>query len=263
MTLHDRMVYAGIRTSRKIERLSWFERDFFLGLILVADDFGRFEADAEMLRTVLYGLLIAKVSVRDVEGALVACHEAGLVKLYRSGGRGYGKVINFRQKLTKRRALYPDEEGPPGDTELFTTAPPPPIPIIQKEGRKGGRAERATPTPESQELWLERMQQVHPEIDVPAQLRLAKRNRERAGKKLDRVWFERHWLSHTGREVTFDGDTLGSEVTTEAEPEAWRAYLKDRYGAEDWAATAAIYTWEQLPTNWRTKIAREMGQPGR
>jgi hypothetical protein len=101
----------------------------------VADDFGRFEADAEKLRTVLYGLLIAKVSARDVQGALAACQDAGLVKLYRSGGRGYGKVINFRQKLANRRALYPDEEEPPPEPELFTSVPVG-VFVPLKEGRK-------------------------------------------------------------------------------------------------------------------------------
>ena len=123
-----------------------------MAVLLVADDFGRLAADAERLGTGLYGLLIAKVAIRDVKGILVGDHGTGHVKLYRSRGRGYSKVSDYRLKLTKRRALYPDEEEPPAEPELFTIGSSPPIHTIQKEGRKGGRAERATPAPPRKEL---------------------------------------------------------------------------------------------------------------
>jgi hypothetical protein len=120
MTLSDRMVYAGIVNSRRMAQLSWFQRDFFRNLIHAADGHGRFEADAVMLRAVLYGLLSHKVTVRDVQEAMTRCHAIGLVKLYTVDGRGYGKVINYRQTLAKRRALYPDEDGAPPDPDLFS-----------------------------------------------------------------------------------------------------------------------------------------------
>lgn len=135
MTLRDRMVYAGLRTSRRFARLSWIQRDFFQGLLHVADDLGRFEADAGMLRTVLYGPLLAKVSERDVAQMLVQLHHVELVKLYTVQGRGYGKVINFRQTgLKTRRALYPDEDGPPDAPELFT--PPAALTVSAPSERK-------------------------------------------------------------------------------------------------------------------------------
>lgn len=119
MTLNDRMVYAGIVNSRRMAQLTWFQRDFFRSLIHAADGHGRFEADAVLLRSVLYGVLSHKVSVRDVQEAMTRCHQLGLVKLYQVEGRGYGKVINYRQTLAKRRALYPDEDGPRPEPELF------------------------------------------------------------------------------------------------------------------------------------------------
>lgn len=118
MKLCDRMVYAGIVNSRRVAALSWFHRDVFRNLLHVADGYGRFEADAGMLRAVLYAPMLSKVSDRDVQGALVACHQAGLVKLYTVEDRGYGKVLNFRQSLSKRVALYPPEPGEQ-EPELF------------------------------------------------------------------------------------------------------------------------------------------------
>lgn len=136
MMLRDRMVYAGIQNSKKMARLSWFQRDFFRGLLHVADDYGRFEADVEMLRTVLYVRQLSKVTMRDVQDALLRCAaaEVGLVKLYTVEGRGYGKVVNFRQTLQKRRALYPDEGNALPEPDLFGAGPEPP-PERRKEGK--------------------------------------------------------------------------------------------------------------------------------
>jgi hypothetical protein len=133
MKLHDRIIYGELRNDRRFARLSWVERDFFQGLWCVADDFGRFEADAEWLRTVLYAPIQAKVSERDCGKMLVRVHEVGLVKLYTVHGRGYGKVLDFRQDgLRARRALYPEEEVPK-QGELF---PPGDADLAPLEGRK-------------------------------------------------------------------------------------------------------------------------------
>jgi hypothetical protein len=144
MTLRDRMVYAGIQTSRRMARLSWFERDVFRSLIHVADDYGRFEADPELLRSVLYGPCLAKVSVRDVQGALMrlAQTDIGLVKLYTVRGRGYGKVNNFRQTLQKRRALYPQDEDDPPPADLFTEVA---SSFFSAEGKKEEKSPQSPP----------------------------------------------------------------------------------------------------------------------
>jgi hypothetical protein len=98
-------------------------------------------------------------------------------------------------------------------------------------------------------------------LDVAAQLTLCKRYCDRNRKKMDRIYFER-WLANTGAEVTFEGQGPTPAGPMEPEPEAWKAYLKDRYEEEEWAATAALYTWGALPANWRHKIVREMQRAG-
>jgi hypothetical protein len=141
--LRDYMLYAGIRTSRRFCRLSWFQRDLFVGLLHACDDYGRFEADAEKLWAVLYALDRARVSKRDVQEGLLrfTAADIGLVRFYTVRGVGYGKVHNFRQNgLKKRRALYPDEDG--SEPELFTG---PPVETVS--GRKERRKSPHSPPP--------------------------------------------------------------------------------------------------------------------
>lgn len=134
MTLRDYMVYAGIRTSRRFCKLSWFHRDLFMGVLHACDDYGRFEADAEKLWSVLYALDRARVTMRDVQEGLrrMGAQEIGLVKYYTVRGVGYGKVHNYRQTgLKKRRALYPDEVG--HEPELWE---PPPVEVAPERKKE-------------------------------------------------------------------------------------------------------------------------------
>ncbi len=44
-----------------------------------------------------------------------------------------------------------------------------------------------------------------------------------------------------------------------SEPSKWREWLKTAYPDESWADTASRRDWSALPSNWQTKIRREMG----
>jgi hypothetical protein len=256
MMLRDRMVYGGIRTSKKVGALSWFERDLFSGLIHVADDFGRFEADADMLRAVLYAPCLSKVSGRDVGKALVRLHQAGLVKLYTHEARGYGKVINFRQTLQKRRALYPDEDGPPAEPELFADAPD----VSEKKERKkeGGKAPEApaplAPDLLSQEEWLAKLRHQWPGLDVEQQLSLAYLNRKKAGRDLERTWFEEHWLPKCSVTVDVVVAKGAKAMRDDIEPEGWRnAIANTNYG---FGQIFEVKTWAELPADVKRQVRK-------
>lgn len=131
MLVRDRMVRGGIISSQRMANLPWFAQVFFHKLLHVCDDAGRFEAEPTQLRPALFGAALQKVSERDVQGALVACHQAGLVKLYTVEGRGFGEVRKFGQeKLKSRTVLYPGPEPQPEDALPGFTAPPPPEPEV-------------------------------------------------------------------------------------------------------------------------------------
>lgn len=140
MILRDCLVRAGIVTSDRVCRMPPHVQLFFRNLLHVCDGAGRFEARAAILRAVLYAPSLHKVSERDVQGWLTQCHEAGLIKLYTVGGAGYGKVPNYGQRDTKRRILYPPEDG-----EQLPLAPPDPEPDPKPSEREEKRRDFKTP----------------------------------------------------------------------------------------------------------------------
>jgi len=253
MKLRDRMIYAGLVTSDLKRRHRLPVREFYRDLLHVCDDHGRFEADAALLRAVLYAPILDRVSERDVEGYLqqLAAQKHGDIKLYTVRGRGYGKVTKWRQlALRKLVGDYPDE---PGDPELpLGSGPEPPPKEYKKERRKEGTALPLI-ADESEQDWLARLQATHPTVDVRAELAACLRAKPKAGRK----WFERHWLANAEPPLRAPG-APASVAVIEPEPEAWRLYLKDNYETESWADSAAACTWSDMPANWRAKIAREM-----
>lgn len=266
MTLRDCMLYAGIRTSRRFAGLTWFQRDFFYGLLHAAWPAGRFEADVGVLRAALYAPMLLKVSPRDVQDALVKCRELGLVKLWTDdSGRGWGEVVNYRQhglKKRKRSDEEPPPEPPPADDgpELFPKAGPPPDQIEGKKEGRGRAREARNPSPsqfELQEDWLARMQRAFPEANVLAELDKAKRKKG----QVDRVWFEKSWLPNCGPAVEF-ATAKGALLVAEPEPEGWKVYLKDEYDGAGFGADAGNYDWPTMPPAWRTRIVREMKAKG-
>lgn len=265
MILRDCMLYAGIRTSRKFARLSWFQRDFFYGLLHAAWPAGRFETDVEVLRAALYGPLLKKVPPRDVQEALAECYRIGLVKLWTDdNGRGWGEVINYRQHGLRKRKPSADADPPP-DPGLFTTPPPDPI---QSEGLKEGEGEVTPPAPparsqlgklvsESQDAWILRLRRDWPAADITMELLNAERDRRKAGKNLQRDWFERHWLPKCSPAVSFATASPDGKLAV-PEPEAWSLYLKDQYEGKGFGGDAERYTWENMPRAWQERIEREM-----
>lgn len=126
----------------------------FVVCFFATDGAGRFVADAALLRGVLYAHTLHQVSRGDVQGMLVALHEAGLVRLYTEEGVGYGKICDkyWRQRDTNRRVLHPDESpaAPPG--ELFAdpggpppVSDPPPLPRSDELNRRERNIAPASP----------------------------------------------------------------------------------------------------------------------
>ena len=107
----SRMIREGFLDSEKGAALSWRTECFFHRLLLVADDYGLFDARPMVLRTRLFPLHLDKVSNQDIQDCLHETEGAGLVRVYCVGGKDYVQIINFGQ----RRQSKPRFPLPPGD----------------------------------------------------------------------------------------------------------------------------------------------------
>jgi hypothetical protein len=117
-----------------MSRVSEGAEGLFWRLILFADDFGRFDACAAVLKGALYPLR-ESVDSGGVLGWLRELHNEGCVKVYMAGGHEYGQLTGWEkhrsnQKRGKKSRL-------PGPTEDDSPASPDPQGLL------------GDPTPES------------------------------------------------------------------------------------------------------------------
>lgn len=107
------MIREGFLDSEKVAVLSWRTECFFHRLLLVADDYGLFDARPTVLRTRLFPLHLDKISNQDIQDCLRETEEAGLVRAYCVGGKDYVQIINFGQRRqSKPKFPLPDGESP-------------------------------------------------------------------------------------------------------------------------------------------------------
>src|SRR4051794_11796350 len=106
----NRMLREGIVDSRKVAAVSDPAKVLLYKLMSVADDFGRFEADPELLRRRLFIWEMDHVSALDIENRLNECEKANLIRLYAALGKPYLEILNFRQQL-RAKSKYPDANG--------------------------------------------------------------------------------------------------------------------------------------------------------
>jgi hypothetical protein len=113
----NRMLREGIVESRKMAQVYDSAKVLYYKLMSVADDFGRFEADPELLRRRLYMWETERVSAHMVAGWLKECADKDLIRLYEFSGKKYLEILNFKQQV-RAKSKYPDEHGD------HTPAPP-------------------------------------------------------------------------------------------------------------------------------------------
>ena len=168
----SRMVRKGFVDSDRVSRLeSWFTECFFHRLLLVADDFGFYDARPAYLRAQLFCTKLDKVREADVSRALLECERAGLIRFYEVDSKPYLEILRYGQRCDKTKPKWPT---PPDFAEVSGKFRE--IPAIagagvgdvkEKSGKKesaglrGGPDEPA-PTPDGFDSWVEVMRAVHP-----------------------------------------------------------------------------------------------------
>jgi len=108
-----RVLREGILDSERVCSLSFPGEVFYRRLMSVVDDFGRFDARTNVLRSRLYPLQIEKVREADIERWIAECVKAGLIVLYSVSGKQYLLYPNLGSPRAKE-SKFP---APPTESE--------------------------------------------------------------------------------------------------------------------------------------------------
>lgn len=114
----NRILKESICESRTLSEVSFFAEDLYKRLITYADDYGRFNADYQIILARLYPREIGIVSIDDIEDAMTELIGAGKVVFYTSDARHelYGSFPNWsdHQRIRDSKEKFPS----PDDTTV-------------------------------------------------------------------------------------------------------------------------------------------------
>lgn len=110
----NRILKESINESRGLSQCSFVVQDFYKRLITYADDYGRFNADEEIMRARLYPREIDVVSVEDIQEWLIELAGIGKIAFFTAKPRKeiYGCFPNWseHQRVRDSRKKMPDPE---------------------------------------------------------------------------------------------------------------------------------------------------------
>jgi 5-methylcytosine-specific restriction endonuclease McrA len=116
----NRILKDSINESKGLSEVSPFAQDLFKRLITYADDYGRFNGDAEIMRARLFPRELEAVTEAEIEDWLMELVGVGKIRLYTThasdrrwrGSVVYGYFPNWKahQRMRESRAKCPDPE---------------------------------------------------------------------------------------------------------------------------------------------------------
>lgn len=111
----NRIIKESINESKSLSEVSFFAEDLYKRLITYADDYGRFNADFQILRARLYPREIEIVSDADIEDAMTELVGVGKIAFYTSKVRNelYGCFPKWseHQRLRDSKAKIPEPDS--------------------------------------------------------------------------------------------------------------------------------------------------------
>lgn len=114
----NRIIKESINESKSLSEVSIFAEDLYKRLITYADDYGRFNADYQIIIARLYPREIQIVNEMDIEDALIELSGAGKIAFYTSQARReiYGCFPNWKdhQRIRESKNKCPE----PNDTAV-------------------------------------------------------------------------------------------------------------------------------------------------
>lgn len=103
----NRIISSGILTSESLSQLTWFEQCVFFKLLVLADDYGRYDGRPAVIRGQAFSL--HNVTNADIQAALSRLAAVGIVSNYEVDGRPYLQLEHWGkyQRLRNSKAKYP------------------------------------------------------------------------------------------------------------------------------------------------------------
>lgn len=108
----NRVIKDSVRQSREIDSLTWFQEVVFYRLIVTVDDFGRYYANPQIIKSELFPTK-EDLAKRDVETALNKLEEVGLIERYEYDGTQYLQFTKWDRHQQRRatKSKFPDING--------------------------------------------------------------------------------------------------------------------------------------------------------
>lgn len=105
----NRILSEGIKTSEKIDQLSWFEEVLYYRLIVTADDYGCLDGRPIILRNSLFPTK-ESITKKSIEDAITKLATVGLVYRYEANGMPYLYLPEWelQQRVRNKRRKFPD-----------------------------------------------------------------------------------------------------------------------------------------------------------
>ena len=118
----NRIIREAILSSEKMALLGWPEEVFYRRLMSIVDDYGRAEANPQLLRARCYPLQTDAVRVTDITRWMAACQTAGVILCYAVQGKQYLEVLNFGQQQRSASKYPPCEAADSACNHLLSDA---------------------------------------------------------------------------------------------------------------------------------------------
>ena len=137
----NRILKESICRSDSIDSLTWFEEVFFYRLLVVCDDFGRFDGRIQIIKGTCFPL--KDITNKDIEKALNKLSAVGLVRAYEVQGRPYLQLVTWEkhQQIRAKKSKYPANESIGNHLKSFDIKCP--RNPIQSESNPKSESERA------------------------------------------------------------------------------------------------------------------------
>lgn len=135
----NRILREGILTSERVNSLTTEEEIFYRRLISVVDDYGRYYAKPELLRSACFPLKIDRVSNEDISKWMQSCATHMLIKCYHVEKTHYLELIDFKQQVRAKQSKFPcvaDDTHMQEDDHLDV--------VVDEDGVVGGGGKKTT-----------------------------------------------------------------------------------------------------------------------